>query len=91
MRSGVPGSGWLLRIEADPDVRVGRDGELTRFRAVPVLGDAAVRDRVHALMREKYGWADRLVGMMRDGTKSVPIRLEPVDEGDPTVPPASGS
>jgi hypothetical protein len=90
LRSGTPGNGWLLRIEADPDVQIERDGEKSAFRAVPVLGDPAVRDRIHALMREKYTWADRLVSLMRDGSKSVPIRLEPVDAGDPTVPPASG-
>jgi hypothetical protein len=90
LRSGTPQNGWLLRIEADPEVLIERDGEKSAFRAVPVLGDPAVRDRIHALMREKYTWGDRVVSLIRDGEKSVPIRLEPVDAGDPTVPPATG-
>jgi hypothetical protein len=36
-----------------------------------------VRDRIHALMREKYGRADQLVSVLRDPAQSVPVRLEP--------------
>ncbi len=77
LRAGRAENGWLVRIEADPDVIVERGGESFRFRAVPVRDDPALRDRIHALMREKYTWADRVVSLIRDGSKSVPIRLEP--------------
>jgi len=76
LRAGMSGSGWLARIERDPNVLVERGGRLIRFRAVPVRAPKA-RDRIHALMREKYGTADRLVGVLRDPAQSVPVRLEP--------------
>jgi hypothetical protein len=44
---------------------------------VPVREPKA-RDRIHALMREKYGTADKLVGVLRDPAQSVPVRLEPL-------------
>ena len=77
LRAGVPTSGWLVRIEANPDVEVERGGVTYRMKAVPVR-EPAVRDHIHALMREKYGWADRLVSVMRDPNGSVPVRLETV-------------
>jgi len=79
LRAGAPGNGWLLRIDANPDVVVERAGQSTRFRAVPVRDDATLRDRIHELMKQKYTWADAIVSLMRDGAKSVPIRLDPVE------------
>jgi hypothetical protein len=73
-------SGWLARIERNPNVLVERGGRLIRFRAVPVR-EPRVRDRIHALMREKYGTADKLVGVLRDPAQSVPVRLEPLGVG----------
>ena len=77
LRAGVPTSGWLQRIEANPDVFVTRKGQKYHFTAVPVH-DPATRDRIHALMRQNYPFADRLVSLIRDGTKSVPVRLDEV-------------
>ena len=81
LRAGSPGNGWLVRIDANPDVTIERAGQVSRYRAVPVRGDPALRDRIHALMREKYTWADRIVSLIRDGSQSVPIRLDPVEPG----------
>ncbi|MDH3213884.1 MAG: nitroreductase/quinone reductase family protein [Myxococcales bacterium] len=76
LRSGVPGSGWLGRIEANPRVELERSGRTARMRAVPVR-DPVGRDRIHALMREKYGFADVWVSLIRDAAGSVAVRLEP--------------
>src|SRR5215468_5982652 len=84
LRAGVPSSGWLKRIEANPDVSVERGGQTYHFHAVPVH-EPMIRDRIHALMREKYTWSDRVVSMIRDPNGSVPVRLEPV----PQEPPSS--
>ncbi|MEX2206259.1 MAG: hypothetical protein WEF50_08540 [Myxococcota bacterium] len=81
LRAGAPGNGWLVRIDANPNVTVERNGVLTRYTAVPVRDDPTLRDRIHALMREKYTWADRIVSALRDGSHSVPIRLDPVEPG----------
>jgi hypothetical protein len=77
LRAGTPGSGWLKRIDANPDVTVERAGQSYHMRAVPVR-EPVVRDRIHTLMREKYPFADRLISVMRDGNSSVPVRLETV-------------
>jgi hypothetical protein len=77
LRGSRPVSGWLARIDQNPIVLVERGGRLIRYRAVPVR-QPLVRDRIHALMREKYGMADRLVSVLRDPAQSVPVRLEPL-------------
>ncbi|HYB43901.1 MAG TPA: hypothetical protein VEL75_19130, partial [Candidatus Methylomirabilis sp.] len=59
-----------------PDVVVERGGRPGRFQATPVR-EPQVRDRIHQLMREKYGIADWLVSVGRDPARSVPVRLEP--------------
>jgi hypothetical protein len=76
LRSGLPTSSWFVRLEADPEVAVERGEQTQRYRAVPVRTPEA-RDRIHALMREKYGWADRVIGATRDGSASIAVRLDP--------------
>lgn len=80
LRAGVPENGWLLRIDADPEVVIERGGESLRFRAVPVRNDPAIRDRIHERMRQDYGLADRIVSLIRDSSRSVPVRLDPIAE-----------
>ncbi len=75
LRSGMPDSRWLRQIESNSGVIVERGDEAIRHRAVPVR-DSKVRDRIHSLMRDKYGWADRWISLIRDGTQSVAVRLE---------------
>jgi hypothetical protein len=81
LRAGSPRSGWFRRLEAHPDVVVDRGGRAIHARATPVP-DPRVRDRVNLLMREKYGLADRVVGVLvaltgGDRARSVPVRLDP--------------
>jgi len=78
LRAGQPGSGWYVRLQAHSQVEVERDGAVGRFEAVPVP-DPASRDRIHALMRAKYGFADRWVSMLGDRTLSIPVRLDPIE------------
>ncbi len=80
LRAGVPTSGWLQRIEADPHVTVTRGDETLAYRAVPVR-DPETRDLIHALMREAYTFADRYVSLMRDPGGSVPVRLDETPAG----------
>lgn len=77
LRAGTPGSGWLKRIDANPDVVVERGGQTYHFKAIAVR-EPVVRDRIHALMREKYSIADRLISVMRDANGSVAVRLQPL-------------
>jgi len=75
LRAGMPDSGWLERIAVDPQVEVERAGARGRYLAVPF---PERRDMVHRRMAEEYGWADTVVGLMRDGSKSVAVRLDPI-------------
>ena len=76
LRAGQPTSGWLIRIEKDPRVIVTRGDEVLEYTAVPVR-DAETRDRIHALMRERYTAADSFISIIRDGDLSVAVRLDP--------------
>jgi hypothetical protein len=82
LRAGVPSSGWLKRIETDAEVTVERNGQTFHYHAVPIH-DPAIRDRIHALMRVKYAWADKIVSSLRDANGSVPVRLEPASQANP--------
>ena len=74
LRAGQPGSAWLARLQVNPDVELERGGRVTSYRAVPM---PLQRDRINQLMAEKYGWADRLIDLTRDGSVAVPVRLDP--------------
>ncbi len=75
LRAGTPGAAWLGRIGEGGTVTVERGGAAASYRATPDRRPAR-RERIHALMREKYGWADALISLMRDGEGSVPVRLD---------------
>ena len=73
MRAGQPTAGWVERIRVNPDVELVRDGA-TSLRTAELLPKK--RDTIHALMRERYGWADIIISRMRDGSASVAVRLD---------------
>lgn len=76
---------WIRHMDANPIVEIDRGGETRRYRAQP---DPEAHARVHQLLRERYGVADRWVrflvgtdahsGLLTWGEKckTVPIRLE---------------
>jgi hypothetical protein len=75
LRAGDAGSGWFVRLSAQPEVAVARSGVHGFYRAAPVEEHRAV---VNAAMRAKYGWRDAVVGMMVGGRDAaIPVRLEP--------------
>ena len=76
LRAGDPSSGWLQRLEATPEVEIqrGPDTELYTAVAVPDKGP-----EVDARMAEKYGWGDRVIGVIRSEGASIAVRLDPRD------------
>jgi hypothetical protein len=77
---------WIRQLATDPILEVERAGETRRYRALPVPEADAT---VHSLLRQKYGFADRVVrfwygthtesGLASGGTCwAVPVRLEPL-------------
>jgi hypothetical protein len=75
LRAGQPESAWFLRLQQDPMVRMSRDGKSQQYRAVVVEKQRA---RINRLMAEQYGWADQLIGLVRDSDTTSAIRLDPV-------------
>jgi hypothetical protein len=68
---------WLTRLRSHPIVHLSRGDGLRTVRAEPV-GDGAAREVVNHAMHDKYGGFDELIGLWRDPSHSVPVRLEPV-------------
>ncbi len=70
------GEAWEKRFEGDPTVEVERKGEVRRYRAHAVPGP---HPKVDALLREKYGIADRWVRFIApDDPNVLVVRLDPL-------------
>jgi hypothetical protein len=75
IRAGDPESAWFQRLWLRPFVELTRNGEMRKYEAEP-LRDGDVRSWLNRRMAEKYGWADRIVGILGDRSAAIPIRLE---------------
>jgi hypothetical protein len=70
------GDDWLPRFAANPIVELERGGGVRRYRATPVPGP---HPRIHQLLREKYGLADRWVRFIGPDDETVcAVRLDPL-------------
>lgn len=76
IEAGNPERPFLRDVEAASEVTVERGGASRRYRAVPVPTPAAHAE-VRRLLRVKYGFADRWIGLLVDTSRSVAVRLEP--------------
>jgi hypothetical protein len=76
LRAGSAEAGWLARLRANPRVELERGGKSVAYRATPV---PEATQAINALMSEKYGAADRLVGLLVPGSRrdSMAVRLDP--------------
>jgi hypothetical protein len=80
LHHGYSDSAWIGRLERDPVVTIERAGSTRRYRATP---DPSSHDRVHQLLRQKYGVADwwvRFVTGSREHCPALPVRLEPIED-----------
>ncbi len=73
LRAGSADAGWMVRLRADPSVRLERQGEVVE---VSLVESPEKRGEVNDLMAQKYGWADGFVGMMGDHASSLPLRVD---------------
>ncbi len=74
LHSGGPE--WRKRFDGDPVVELERGGETRRYRAHALPGP---HPRIDALLREKYGIADRWVRFVApDDDGVVVVRLDPL-------------
>lgn len=74
LRAGDRESAWVQRLKKNPTIQMERRGETATYLARP---DPVNTERISAIVAQEYGWADRLIGVMRDSSKSLAIRLEP--------------
>lgn len=79
LRAGMGRVPWVDQAAATGQLTMSRAEKEARYQVV-IMDDAETRDRVHALMREKYGIFDRYIDLIRDGSGSAAVRLERVDE-----------
>ena len=79
LRSGSPTSTWYLRLLANPQISIERDGHLERAIAAP---DPARQTSINQLMRAKYGWADVLIGLMHGRDDAIAIQLIRIPDPD---------
>jgi hypothetical protein len=76
LRAGSIDSAWYVRLRDNPEVRLHRGGQDGTYRAFPAPQHT---DRINLLMARDYGYADQLVGLFRDDTKSMAVRLDPIE------------
>ena len=79
LRAGDKDSAWCQRLMARPAIKMVRRETLGYYRVVP---EPESTGRIEELMARDYGWADRLIGLIRDPSKSVALRLERVTARD---------
>ena len=68
---------WYQRLVERPLVEVEREGQWRRYRAVPTPHRT---DEISSAMARKYGWADWLIGLLRDPETAIAIRLVPAGD-----------
>jgi hypothetical protein len=66
---------FLLHIQTNPEVELRRGDALRQCHAVLALNPDG-HQRIRRLLGEKYGWADRWVGLLTDTSGSLAVRLE---------------
>ena len=76
LRAGSANASWLERVQAHPRVEVERAGMTQAYRATLV---PEATDEINAQMASKYGFSDRLVGILVPGSRghSMAVRLDP--------------
>jgi hypothetical protein len=79
VRVARPERSWFERVRGRPEVELVRNGVALPYRAIEIT-DPAMRSRVDAAFREKYGLVDWWYGLLlrRDPR---PIRLDPANAG----------
>ncbi len=79
LEAGTPENAWLQDVQQHPVLTFRANGLSARYFAGPV-NDPTGHTRIRSLIREKYGFRDRWVGLMVDTSRSVAVRLLPVEE-----------
>ncbi len=79
LEAGTPENPWFQDIQQEPVLTFRADGRSARYAARPVHGPSG-HTRIRSLIREKYGFRDRWVGLIVDTSRSVAVQLLPAEE-----------
>ena len=72
LRAGAD-SGWYLRMKANPNITMTRDGKEAQYHAVERKHLVGV---VNVKMNEKYTWGDDVIGAMTGKEEAIPMELQ---------------
>jgi hypothetical protein len=78
VEAASPERPFYQQLLNDPEVEVERAGNTGRYRANP-LSNPDGHVRIRAMLAQKYGWADCWVSFLQDTSRSVAVRLDPLD------------
>ncbi len=79
LEAGTPETAWFQDVQRNPVLTFRANGRSARYVARPV-DDPSGHSRIRSLIREKYGFRDRWVGLVADTSRSVAVRLLPAEE-----------
>lgn len=88
IEAAFPERPFFQQLLAVPNIEVVRGGMVRRYRAAPVPNPEG-HARIRSLLAQKYGWADAWIGLLQDTSRSVAVRLEPI-EAPQTASDATG-
>ncbi len=79
VEAAQPERPFFRHLLVNPEVEVERNGALRRYRATPI-GNPDGHARIRAMLAQKYGWADWWISLLQDTSRSVAVRLDPLEE-----------
>ena len=79
LEAGTPENGWFVDIGVTPELRISQPGSLAGMYRVEPTSSPEGHARIRGLMREKYGIRDAWIGTLFDTTRSVEVRVAPLD------------
>ncbi len=82
LEAGTPENAWFRDVQQQQELTLRVDGRSARYTA-QLVEDAAGHSRIRSLIREKYGLRDRWVGLLVDTSRSVAVRLLPMEKSNP--------
>ena len=77
IESANPERKFYRHVLKNSHVELKRGGVVLSFTATPAVNPEG-HLRIRRLLREKYGWADRWIGLIADTSESIALRLEPL-------------
>jgi hypothetical protein len=79
LEAGTPENAWFQDVQQNPVLTFRANGRSERYVARPI-DDPSGHSRIRSLIREKYGFRDRWVGLVVDPSRSVAVRLLPAEK-----------